>query len=229
MQQQVGGTDDSAERRTCDVSDDCCQTTVDTSALESRQRRVLIAVLAINAATFAMMVAAALASRSASLLSGALDNFGDALTYALSFAVVGAGPMAKARVALVKGLLIFAAALGVSVQIAWRLAHLDAPVVDTMSVAALLNLLANLACLRLITPYRHGDVNMASAWECSRNDAFEGVAVLVTAGAVWMSGSAWPDLVVAAVLLILFLRSSRRVLGSAWRELARPPGASAGA
>lgn len=211
------------------MSDDCCPTTVDTRALESRQRRVLVAVLAINAATFAMMVAAALASRSASLLSGALDNFGDALTYALSFAVVGAGPMAKARVALVKGLLIFAAALGVSVQIAWRLAHLDAPVVDTMSVAALLNLLANLACLRLITPYRHGDVNMASAWECSRNDAFEGIAVLVTAGAVWMSGSAWPDLVVAAVLLILFLRSSRRVLGSAWRELARPPGASAGA
>jgi Co/Zn/Cd efflux system component len=186
-------------------------------------------VLGINVATFAMMVAAALASGSSSLLSGALDNFGDALTYGLSFTVVGAGPIAKARVALVKGLLIFAAALGVSAQIAWRLAHLEAPAADTMSVAALLNLAANLACLRLITPYRHGDVNMSSAWECSRNDVFEGSAVLVTAGAVWMSGSAWPDLVVAAVLLILFLRSSRRVLGSAWRELARPPGASAGA
>jgi Co/Zn/Cd efflux system component len=63
---------------------------------------------------------------------------------------------------------------------------------------------------------------MSSAWECSRNDVFEGVAVLVTAGAIWISGSGWPDLVVAAVLLVMFLRSSVRVLGSAWRGLARP-------
>jgi Co/Zn/Cd efflux system component len=179
-------------------------------------------VLVINAATFAMMVAASLASGSSSLLSGALDNLGDALTYALSFAAVGAGPLAKARVALVKGLLIFCAALAVAAQIAWRLGNLGAPSVDTMGAAALLNLAANVGCLRLLAPYRRGDVNMSSAWECSRNDVFEGIAVLTTAGAVWASRSAWPDVVVAAVLLVLFLRSSVRVLGSAWRGLARP-------
>jgi Co/Zn/Cd efflux system component len=83
-----------------------CESPIDTAALESRQRRMLVIVLSINVATFAMMVVASFLSGSSSLLSGALDNFGDALTYALSFAVVGAASAAKTRVALLKGLLI---------------------------------------------------------------------------------------------------------------------------
>ena len=151
------------------MSDSCCQDPIDTRALEKRQRRVLAVVLAINAATFVMMVAAAMLSGSSSLLSGALDNLGDAATYALSFAVVGASVAAKARVALFKGVLIMGAAIAVGGQIAWRLTNVEAPVVETMGAAAILNLAANLVCLWLLTPFRDGDVNMFSVWECSRN------------------------------------------------------------
>ena len=91
-----------------------------------------------------------------------------------------------------------------------------------MGLAALVNLAANLVCLWLLTPYRAGDVNMSSAWECSRNDVMEGVAVILTAVAVWAFGSGWPDVVVAIGLLILFLRSAVRVLGTAWRKLYAP-------
>ena len=70
---------------------DCCNCEVDTRALAARQRRVLIAVLVINVATFVMMVGASWLSGSSALLSGTLDNLGDAITYGLSFAVVGAG------------------------------------------------------------------------------------------------------------------------------------------
>ena len=55
-----------------------------------------------------------------------------------------------------------------------------------MGVAAMLNLAANAVCLWLLTPYRHGDVNLASAWECSRNDIYEGCAVIVATIAVWL-------------------------------------------
>ncbi len=201
------------------MSDDCCNTTLDLALLEGRQRRVLAWVLGINAVTFAMMVGASVLSGSSALLSGALDNLGDALTYALSFAVVGASARAKARVALVKGLLILGAALAVAGQIVWRLADLEAPAASTMSGAAALNLMANAVCLRLLTPYREDDVNMASSWECSRNDVIEGVAVIAAAAAVWMFDSAWPDLLVAIALLAVFLRSATRVLRSARREL----------
>jgi Co/Zn/Cd efflux system component len=202
---------------------DCCDCEVDTRALAARQRRVLLIVMAINVATFVLMVAASLLSKSTALLSGTLDNFGDALTYALSFLVVGASVAAKARVALVKGLLILGAALAVALQIGWRIAHPGVPVVETMSLAALLNLAANGVCLWLLTPYKTGDLNMASAWECSRNDVAEGLAVTATAAAVWLLGSGWPDLVVAAALLLLFLRSAARVLGNATRALHAPP------
>lgn len=201
------------------MSDCGCGNTIETAALERRQRRVLAAVLAINVATFVMMVGASVVSGSSALLSGTLDNLGDALTYALSFAVVGASAGAKAKVALFKGLLITAAALAVAGQIGWSLLHPEVPAVGTMSLAAVLNLGANVVCLALLTPLRNDDVNMASVWECSRNDIFDGVAVIAAAGAVWLLQSGWPDLLIAAVLLVLFLRSALRVVRGALQEL----------
>ena len=201
------------------VSDSCCQIDIDVSALHTSQRRILIIVLVINAATFLMMVFAAMISGSSSLLSGALDNFGDAMTYALSLLVVGASLAAKARVAIFKGLLIFCAAIAVAFVIGSRILHPETPVFETMGIAAFINLAANLLCLWLLTPYRNGDVNMFSAWECSRNDVGEGFAVIAAALAVWAFESGWPDLVIAVGLLVLFLRSAARVLRRAWQEL----------
>tara|TARA_B100000959_G_scaffold129903_1_gene136325 strand:- start:1058 stop:1684 length:627 start_codon:yes stop_codon:yes gene_type:complete len=201
------------------MSDSCCQGHVDVAALHARQRRILIIVLVVNTATFLMMVYFAIFSGSSSLLSAALDNFGDAMTYALSLMVVGASGVAKARVALFKGMLILCAALAVAFQIGWRIMHSEIPIVEAMGIAALLNLGANSLCLWLLTPYRDDDVNMTSAWECSRNDVSEGLAVIATTFAVWVFGSGWPDLVVAVGLLILFLRSAVRVLRRGWQEL----------
>lgn len=201
------------------MSDCGCGSTIETAALERRQRRVLGAVLAINVATFVMMVTASWLSGSSALLSGTLDNLGDALTYALSFAVVGATAHAKAKVALFKGLLITVAALAVAAQIALSLFRPEVPAVGTMSLAAVLNLGANIVCLTLLTPLRNDDVNMASVWECSRNDIFDGVAVIAAAGAVWLFRSPWPDLLIASALLVLFLRSALRVLRNALNEL----------
>jgi Co/Zn/Cd efflux system component len=200
------------------MTDTCCATTIDIAALQARQRRVLVIVLAINLATFVMMLAAAIYSGSSSLLSGGLDNFGDALTYLLSLAVIGASGRAKARVALFKGTLILGAALAVGIQIGWRLLHPGVPIFEAIGIAALLNLAANVVCLRLLLPYRKGDVNMASAWECSRNDVFEGVAVLAAAAGVGIFSAGWPDLLVASALLLLFLRSAWRVFRMAWRS-----------
>ena len=203
------------------MSDSCCNGRLDVAALESRQRRVLFTVLVINVAAFVVMAAGSILSGSSSLLPGMLDNLGDALTYGLSLAVVGSSCLAKARVALVKGLLIAAAALIVAGQICWHLLHFETPIVESMSIAALINLVANLVCLRLLTPYRHSDINMSSVWECSRNDIFDGVAVLIASFSVWLFDSAWPDILVAIVLLVLFTKSAIRVLRGAWLELER--------
>lgn len=201
------------------MSDSCCEGRLDVAELEARQRRVLIIVLGINIGAFFVMAAGSILSGSSSLLSGMLDNLGDALTYGLSLAVVGSSSLAKARVALFKGVLIAAAALAVAAQIGWHLLHFETPIAETMSIAALVNLVANVICLWLLTPHRHSDINMSSVWECSRNDIFDGIAVLLASLCVWLFDSAWPDLLVAVALLVLFARSAIRVIRGAWREL----------
>ena len=201
------------------MSDSCCGRSPDVALLEAKQRRVLTVVMLVNLASCAMMLAAAWYSGSSSLLSGMLDNLGDAFTYLLSLLVVGAGLRAKARVAMVKGLLIFGAAVGVALQVAWRLRNPGVPLFEAMGLAALANLGLNGLCLWLLSPWRHGDVNLASAWECSRNDVYEGGAVLLATAGVWAFGAGWPDLVVAVALLALFLRSTWRVLAAAWAGL----------
>lgn len=196
----------------------CCESGLDFIEVAAH-RRVLTIVMVINFITFGGMVLAAWLSQSSALLSGTLDNLGDALTYAMSLMVVTASVVAKARVAFFKGCLIMFAAIGVAAHILWRLYHMEMPVVTTMGIAAVLNLIANVACLLLLRPHREDDVNMSSVYECSRNDVMEGIAVIATAVAVWFTQSPVPDLVVAALLLIMFSRSAFRVLVNATQEL----------
>src|SRR5215211_8556870 len=66
-------------------------------------RRVLWAVLGINAAMFAVEIGAGLAAGSASLQADALDFFGDAANYAISLLVVGMALRYRATAALAKG------------------------------------------------------------------------------------------------------------------------------
>ena len=127
----------------------------------------------------------------------------------------------KAKVALFKGTLILLAACGVAAQIVFRLTAPTVPVFEVMSVFSLMSLAANLACLFLLWRHRHEDVNMSSVWECSRNDIATNLSVFVAAGAVWLTGSGWPDILVASCLVVLLLRSAVRVILSARVSLAR--------
>ncbi|MCX7673656.1 MAG: cation transporter [Thiobacillaceae bacterium] len=176
-------------------------------------------VLMINAVMFAVIAAAALQAHSSALLADSLDNLGDALTYALSLYAVGRGARAKAWVALFKGGLILTAALAVAVQLGWRLIEPAEPLFEWMGAFSLLALAANGVCFWLLSRHRHEDLNMSSVWECSRNDIAANLAVLLAAGGVWVTGSAWPDWLVAAGLLVLLARSSVRVIGAALAQL----------
>jgi Co/Zn/Cd efflux system component len=197
----------------------CCNHDCSLERLGERQRGTLQIVLAINALMFLVIVAAAHYARSSSLLADSLDNLGDALTYGLSLYAVSRGSAVKARVALFKGLLILLAALTVTAQIAYRLFVPGVPVFEVMGIFSLLGLAANSICLFLLWRHRHEDVNMSSVWECSRNDIASNISVFVAAGAVWFTGSGWPDIVVALGLIWLLMRSAIRVISSAMEEL----------
>ena len=197
----------------------CCNHDCSLDGLHERQRGTLQIVLAINAVMFFVIVAAALYGKSSSLLADSLDNLGDALTYGLSLYAVSRGTAVKAKVALFKGGLIFLAAFTVAAQIIYKFFIPSVPVFEIMGAFSLLGLAANSICLFLLWRHRHEDVNMSSVWECSRNDIASNLSVFVAAGAVWFTGSGWPDIVVALGLVWLLMRSAIRVISSARAEL----------
>ncbi|MGB5224125.1 MAG: cation transporter [Arenicellales bacterium] len=197
----------------------CCDDDCSIDVLRERQQGTLRIVLAVNAVMFLVILVAALYGSSTALLADSLDNLGDALTYGLSLFAVSRGVSTKAKVALFKGGLIFLAACAVAAQIVYKLFVPSIPIFEVMGVFSLLGLAANSLCLYLLWRHRHEDVNMSSVWECSRNDIASNLSVFVAAGAVWLTGSGWPDTVVALGLVWLFLRSSIRVISSAMLQL----------
>ena len=197
----------------------CCDDNCAIDALRERQRGTLRAVLGINAVMFLLILVAALYGRSTALLADSLDNLGDALTYVLSLYAVSKGAAVKAWVALFKGGLILLAACAVIAQIAYKVFVPSVPDFEVMGAFSLLGLVANSLCLYLLWRHRYEDVNMSSVWECSRNDIASNLSVFAAAGAVWLSGSGWPDIAVALGLVWLLIRSSIRVISSAKMEL----------
>lgn len=197
----------------------CCGDGCSLDRLRERQRGTLQVVLGINAAMFLVIIAAAVYGKSTALLADSLDNLGDALTYGLSLYAVARGAAVKAKVALFKGGLIFLAAAVVMAQIVYQLFVPSLPVFEVMGAFSLLGLAANSICLFLLWRHRQEDVNMSSVWECSRNDIAANLSVLVAAGAVWFTGSGWPDTLIALALVAVLLRSAARVISSAAAEL----------
>ena len=197
----------------------CCDNDFSVEKLRGRQRSTLQIVLVINAALFLVVVAAAVYAGSSALLADSLDNLGDALTYGLSLFAVSRGISVKAKIALFKGVLILLAATMVAGQITYKLFVPGVPIFEVMGIFSLIGLAANSICLYLLWQHRNEDVNMSSVWECSRNDIASNLSVFVAAGAVWLTGSGWPDIVVALGLVLLLMRSAIRVISSAMLEL----------
>lgn len=203
------------------MSDCCSDKECAIEAIKARQSATLKFVLAINAVMFVVELTSGLLARSTALLSDSLDNLGDALTYGLSLYAVSSGARSKAKVALFKGGLILAAGLFVLGQVVYGALHPGIPVFEVMGIVSLIALAANATCLALLWKHRAEDVNMSSVWECSRNDIASNVAVFIAAGAVWLTQSGWPDLLVGLALACLLLRSAISVTASALREMRR--------
>ena len=200
---------------------DCCSSACGSSAAltNSRWRRALWIALAVNAGMFALEIYAGAAADSRALMADALDFFGDAANYLISLAVAGMALAVRAKAALVKGATLLA--LGLFVLAASGLAALSgtSPEPATMGAIGVLALAANAGVALLLYRYRTGDANRRSVWICSRNDAIGNLAVVAAAVGVFGTGTAWPDLIVAAILAALGVSGGVQIVRQAWGEL----------
>ncbi|MCA6115794.1 cation transporter [Bradyrhizobium sp. WSM 1738] len=190
-------------------------------------RRVLWAVLGINAAMFLVEIGAGLAAGSASLQADALDFLGDAANYAISLFVVGMALRYRASAALAKGVTMGVFGLWVIGVTGWHVLHGTLPQAITMGSVGFAALVANALSFHLLWRHRMGDANMRSAWICTRNDVLGNLAVLLAALGVFGTGTGWPDTIVAAVMAVLALQGAVTVVRHALAELKQPAAATA--
>jgi len=185
-------------------------------------RRALWIALAVNASMFVVEIAAGLFSGSAALKADALDFFGDASNFAISLFALGLAGIWTSRAALLKGVTMGGFGLYILGDAAAKIFTGAVPEPATMGIVGCLALAANVGSAVILYRHRGGDANRRSAWLCSRNDAIGNVAVLIAAGAVSLTGTAWPDIIVAAIMAGLELTSARAIILHALGELRRP-------
>lgn len=198
--------------------DDCCShkgAELERLARQKDQRRVLIAVLVVNAVMFAIEFAAGIVAGSVSLMADGVDMFGDAMVYGLSLYALNRSERWRNGAAVAKGAFILVFGFGVLIQVANKIQNGVTPSSTTMLAVGGLALVANLACLAALWGFRKQDLNMSSTFECSRNDVIANIGVLVAAIGVALTHSPWPDILIGLVIAALFLRSAWRVLTEA--------------
>lgn len=200
--------------------DNCCiDKTCAIEQLRERQAATLRMVLLVNTGMFVVELVAGLLAGSVALIADSLDMLGDALVYGFSLHVVGRDQLWKAKAAVAKAAVMGLFGVFVFGQLVYKLFYPHLPTFEIMGVVGFLALVANGVCFAALWRHRNEDINMRSVWMCSRNDLIANVLVLISAAAVWITLSPWPDIAVGALICAVFLRSAYLVAREARAEL----------
>ena len=179
------------------------------TAPEARPLKLL---LAINALMFGVEILAGWWTQSAGLLADALDMLADAAVYGLALYAVGHAPALQRRAAHLSGWLQFALALGMLMEVVRRIFFGAEPLGDAMVGVALLALLANVACLLLISRHRHGGAHMQASFIFSANDVIANLGVILAGALVFWLDNPWPDWIIGALIGLIVLHGAWRIL-----------------
>ena len=176
---------------------------------ESGTLRVL---LGINAIMFVVEMTAGLIAQSTGLIADSLDMFADAAVYGLALYAVGRSAKMQVRAAHLAGVLQLILAIGVLVEVVRRFVFGSEPESLMMMAIAFVALIANTACLLLISKHREGGAHMKASWIFSANDVVINLGVITAGALVAWTGSNYPDLIIGTIVGLIVLNGARRIL-----------------
>lgn len=182
-------------------------------------RKILWVCLVANAVMFVVQMGASYIAGSVSLLANSADFLSDAANYGISLFVLGKTLQMKAKASIIKGISLGMVGLWVAFETLNHSLDQSVPKPTIMIVVSIVALMVNVGCAALLYRYRKGDSNATSVWLCSRNDAIGNIAVMFAAGGVFALGSAWPDIIIAAILAWLALSAAWQIVMAARKEL----------
>jgi cation diffusion facilitator family transporter len=178
-------------------------------------RRALWLVALLNLGMGAVEIAGGFLARSQALKADALDFFGDGLITGLGLVALHRSTRWRTSAALIQACFLGLMGIGVFAATIYRVVARQTPEAETMGVVGMAALAVNVAAALILIPHRKGDANVRADWLFSRNDALGNLAVVVAAGLVAWTDTAWPDLTVAALVAGLFLHSARAIFQDA--------------
>ncbi len=190
------------------ISFDCCNTVPYLSKnVIKKLKPVLYAVFFINAGMFVVELISGLIANSSALIADSFDMFGDAFVYGLTLFVLTKNHKIQAKASVMKGIIMLLFGAFVFWEVFNKVTHPTVPDAETISFIGVLALIANIICFILLSRHKGENINLKSAWTCSRNDLFGNFGVIGAGILVGFFNSMWPDVIIGlgiATLVIYF-------------------------
>ncbi len=204
---------------TSDTSSECgCTGDTQRAQDDPAYKRALWIVIALNVGFGLCEIVGGFLADSQALKADALDFLGDGSITLVGLLALAWTAKARAQVALTQGLFLGGLGIGVVAVAIIRALNAAAPEAGLMGAIGIAALVVNVAAAMVLSRFRDGDANVRAIWLFSRNDAIANVAVICAAGLVAWTRQAWPDLVVAAIIALLFLHSAYIIVREALAE-----------
>lgn len=204
-----------------DDLDSCgCTGDLERAERDRAYRRALWWVVILNIAFGVCELVGGFIADSQALKADSLDFLGDGSITFVGLLALGWTAAARARVALTQGLFLGALGLWVIGMAVWRALNAVTPNAELMGGIGLAALLVNVNAAQILARFREsGDAQARAIWLFSRNDAINNVAVIVAAVLVFWLESAWPDIIVAALIAAIFIHSAWEIIRQALAEI----------
>jgi Co/Zn/Cd efflux system component len=170
---------------------------------------------------FVVGLTAGLMAHSSGLLADALDMLSDSFAYAIALAAIGRQALFKRRAAAASGWVLAVLGVAVLVDSARRAFAAEAPLGWIMVASATASLIVNGTVLRLLAPFRKGEVHLRASWIFTRADVIANLGVIVAALLVIALGSNIPDLMIGTAIGLYVVKEAFEILREA-REPQRP-------
>lgn len=138
--------------------------------------------------------------------------FADAAVYGIALYGAGRAAGGQQRAVRISGWLQLGLAVGALFEVARRAICGSEPEPAMMMAVAVIALLANVTTMRLLARHRKGGAHMKASWIFTTNDVIANLGVIAGGVLVRVTGTALPDLVVGAVIGLVVLSGSIRIL-----------------
>jgi Co/Zn/Cd efflux system component len=189
------------------LDDDCH----DIEECQACERNVLIICFFINALMFGLELYYGLIAHSASLLGDSAHNIGDALIIGGSIFVMGSTMRIKAKVALIKAIIMFSFGLLAMGYVVSNVMSGYVPNPAPITIVGIIVLIGNIISALLLMYYKNKDINLKSAYICCRNDAIASVGIIIAGILVGLTQSNIPDVVIGGGIGLLICYSAVRI------------------